>query len=85
MREVTDMADCGCDKAKAQLEEFLHGELTATDHNDIAEHVGNCPPCEEEKTIGEILTKKVKQACCERAPEELTARILSELDRDTAS
>ncbi len=73
------MADCGCEKAKAELEEFLRGELCDTERADIAEHLDNCPPCGEEKTIGEVLTNKVKAACCETAPEELTTRILGEL------
>ncbi len=73
------MADCGCDKAMAALEDFLHGELTGPDRADIAEHLGNCPPCDEEKALGEVLTKKVREACCEKAPEALTARILTEL------
>ena len=78
------MADCGCDKAMAGLEEFLHGELTDKDQADIAEHLGNCPPCDEEKAVGEVLTRKVKEACCERAPEGLTARILSEIGQARA-
>jgi anti-sigma factor (TIGR02949 family) len=73
------MADCGCTKAMEGLEDFLHGELTEPDRADIAEHLGNCPPCDEEKAVGEVLTKKVKEACCERAPADLTARILSEI------
>ena len=73
------MADCGCEKAKAELEEYLRGEMCHTERADIAEHVTNCPPCGEEVTTRELLTKKVKDACCETAPEELTVRILSDL------
>lgn len=73
------MVDCGCERAQAELEEFLHGELDGANHQDVADHLGNCPPCDEEKTIGLLLTEKVKQACCETAPDELTAKILGEL------
>jgi anti-sigma factor (TIGR02949 family) len=73
------MADCGCEKAKAELEEFLRGEMCHTERADIAEHVNKCSPCGEEKITRELLSKKVKEACCEEAPEELTARILSRL------
>lgn len=76
------MADCSCEKAKAELEEFLRGELLEHDRSDIAGHLDNCAPCDEEKNIGLALTNKVKQACCETAPDELTARILSELSRE---
>lgn len=77
------MSDCGCDKAMEGLEEFLHGELDAPRHQEIAEHLGACPPCEEEKAIGEVLTKKVKSACCEEAPVELKVTILARLDQES--
>jgi anti-sigma factor (TIGR02949 family) len=79
------MADCGCDKAKAELEEFLRGEMCHTERADIAEHVDKCPPCSEEKTTRELLTKKVRDACCETAPEELTVRILSGIRGDSGT
>lgn len=79
------MADCGCDKAKAELEEFLRGELCQTQRADIAEHVDNCPPCGEEKVTRELLTKKVKDACCETAPEVLTVKILDGLRREAGN
>jgi anti-sigma factor (TIGR02949 family) len=78
------MGDCGCEKARAGLEEFIHGELDASERDDVAEHFANCPPCDEEKTVGLVLTKKVKQACCETAPDELTRSIVDELRKDAA-
>ena len=33
------MTDCGCDKAKAELEEYLHRELSDEDFRDVAEHL----------------------------------------------
>jgi anti-sigma factor (TIGR02949 family) len=79
------MADCGCEKAKAELEEFLRDEMCQTERADIAEHVEKCPPCGEEKTTRELLTKKVKDSCCETAPEELTVRILTGLRAEADS
>jgi anti-sigma factor (TIGR02949 family) len=79
------MADCGCEKAKADLEEFLRDEMCQTERADIAEHVEKCPPCGEEKTTREVLTKKVKDSCCETAPEELTVRILTGLRAEAES
>ena len=79
------MADCGCEKAKAELEEFLRDEMCQTERADIAEHVEKCPPCGEEKTTRELLTKKVKDSCCETAPEELTVRILTGLRAEAES
>ena len=64
------MTDCGCDKAKAELEEYLHNELAKQDAADVAEHMANCDDCTTEHLVGLTLTLKVRQACRETAPEE---------------
>ena len=73
------MTDCGCDKAKAELEEFLHNELDAKDAADVAEHMANCEDCTEEHMVGLALTLKVRKACREVAPEELMDAIRARL------
>ena len=65
------MTDCGCDKAKAELEEYIHNELAKQDAADVAEHMANCEDCTEEHMVGLALTLKVRQACRETAPAEL--------------
>lgn len=65
------MTDCGCDKAKAELEEYLHHELSAEDFRDITEHLDNCDDCSAEHLVGLKLTEKVRQACQEKAPDGL--------------
>ena len=73
------MTDCGCDQARAELEEYLHRELTAEDVLMVEEHLAGCEDCSGEHLVGLALTRKVRQACQETAPEELRAAILSEL------
>jgi anti-sigma factor (TIGR02949 family) len=73
------MTDCGCDKAKAELEEYLHNELSSEDAADIAEHMENCVDCTTDHLIGLKLTLKVRQACQEKAPEELLEAVRSRL------
>jgi anti-sigma factor (TIGR02949 family) len=73
------MTDCGCDKAKAELEEFLHHELSAKDAADVAEHMENCEDCTHEHLVGLTLTEKVRKACQEQAPSELRERVLNAL------
>lgn len=73
------MTDCGCDKAKAELEEFLHRELSDEDLRDVAEHLDNCLDCSEEHLVGLTLTQKVQRACQEKAPEPLRQAILQRL------
>ena len=70
------MTDCGCEKAKAELEEFLHNELSAQECEDIREHMANCDDCSAEHLVGITLTTKVKEACQEKAPDDLRDMIL---------
>lgn len=73
------MTDCGCDKAKAELEEYLHNELLGEDAADVAEHLANCTDCDGERRIGVVLTEAVQRACKETAPEELRDQVLARL------
>lgn len=73
------MTDCGCDKAKAELEEYLHRELSDEDFRDISEHLENCEDCSSEHVVGLTLTLKMQKACRERAPEDLRAAIIARL------
>jgi len=73
------MTDCGCDKAKQELEEFLHHELSAQDAADVAEHLENCVDCTGDHLVGLTLTEKVRKACQETAPSELRDRVLHAL------
>lgn len=74
------MTDCGCDKAKAELEEYLHRELNEQDFQDVTDHLDNCEDCTEEHVVGLTLTLKMQKACKETAPDELRAAILAKLD-----
>lgn len=73
------MTDCGCDKAKAELEEYIHNELTKGEADVIAEHMATCTDCSGEHLVGLTLTAKVREACKEKAPAELRAEVLSKL------
>ena len=71
------MTDCGCDKAKAELEEYLHRELSNQDFQDVTEHLATCSDCSDEHLIGLTLTAKVQRACQEKAPADLREKVLS--------
>jgi len=73
------MTDCGCEKAKAELEEYLHRELSDQDFRDITEHLAGCEDCSAEHLIGLTLTERVRRACKETAPEELRVAILAKI------
>jgi anti-sigma factor (TIGR02949 family) len=74
------MTDCGCDKAKAELEEYLHREVSDSDFLDITEHLATCTDCSDEHVVGLVLTEKVRTACQEKAPAELRAAVLGRLE-----
>jgi anti-sigma factor (TIGR02949 family) len=74
------MNDCGCDKAKEELEEFLHHELSDDEAKTVAEHLAHCVDCNHEHLIGLALTEKVRKACQEQAPSELRDRVINALN-----
>jgi anti-sigma factor (TIGR02949 family) len=84
-KQEFDTTDCGCEKAKAELEEYLHNELCSTDAADIREHLTNCVECESELHVGRVLTEAVQRACKEAAPEQLRDQVLLSLRTIQAS
>jgi len=74
------MTDCGCDKAKAELEEYLHRELSDADFEAVTEHLANCAECSQEHLVAVTLTEKVRKACQEQAPAELRALIVAKIE-----
>jgi anti-sigma factor (TIGR02949 family) len=73
------MTDCGCEKAKAELEEYLHNELAKADAADIAEHMAHCEDCTREAHVGTVLTQAVQRACREIAPSDLRDQVLARI------
>ena len=73
------MTDCGCEKALAELEEYLHNELSREDYAQLTEHMKNCGDCEGEAKVGIMLTQVVQRACKETAPDELRMRVLGRI------
>lgn len=73
------MSDCGCDKARRDLEEYLRHEVCKTSASDIADHLENCPQCQEEALVARTLTDVVARACKETAPEELRNQVIARL------
>ena len=73
------MTDCGCDKAKAELEEYLHRELSDQDFRDVTEHLATCEDCTGEHLVGLTMTARMQKACQEKAPDGLRSAILAQL------
>lgn len=79
------MSGCDCSKAKAELEEFLHGELCREDAADIREHMEDCEDCTTEHRVGVVLIETVRRACKETAPEELRGEVLARIRQEQAT
>jgi anti-sigma factor (TIGR02949 family) len=73
------MTDCGCDKARRDLEEYLRNEVCKTQQGDIAEHLAHCADCSDEALVSRTLTDAVARACKEIAPEQLRDQVLATL------
>ncbi len=73
------MTDCGCDKARRDLEEYLRNEICTTEHSDIKEHLESCPGCRDEALVATTLTEVLARACKEAAPEDLRDQVLAKL------
>ncbi|CAB4908694.1 MAG: alpha-ketoglutarate decarboxylase [Actinobacteria bacterium] len=73
------MTDCGCEKAKQVLEDYLHNELCSEDAADIREHMKNCTGCTDEHNVGKVLKDAVARACKETAPEQLRDDVMLKL------
>ena len=73
------MTDCGCEKARRDLEEYLRHEVCKTRDSDIAEHLQNCAECSDEALVAQTLTEVVARACKESAPEELRDIVLARI------
>ena len=78
------MTDCGCEKARQDLEEYLRDEVCKTQHSVLKEHIENCPECQSEALVAKTLTEVVARACKESAPEELRDQVLARLRSATA-
>ncbi|WP_424935352.1 MULTISPECIES: zf-HC2 domain-containing protein [Bacteria] len=73
------MSDCGCEKARRDLEEYLRNEVCKTEHADIKAHLESCASCREEALVATTLTEVLSRACKETAPEELRDQVLARL------
>jgi anti-sigma factor (TIGR02949 family) len=73
------VTDCGCEKARKALEEYLHNELCTEEATDIRDHMANCVDCADEHHVGLVLTDVIARSCAETAPEDLRSRVMSQL------
>ena len=73
------MAKHECEEALDRLFEYIDGELTPAELDQVATHLKECPPCEAEHKLNEKIKTRVAATGGECAPEQLRERILETL------
>ncbi len=73
-----------CSKVLAELEVFLDGELDDVVASELAEHLGDCPPCKDKADLESCVRDLLKSRCVEQAPADLRARVEARLAQWTA-
>jgi mycothiol system anti-sigma-R factor len=71
--------DLDCESALDHLYEYLDGEEGPIEAAKIAQHLDECGPCLAEYDVERIIKSLVARSCCEHAPSQLRARVVSEL------
>lgn len=71
-----------CDEARDRFEDLLHDRLSSEDSQALRQHLSECPHCPEEIESAERIASLIRaRASYHRAPEQLRASILQELQR----
>ena len=73
------MATHECEEALDRLFEYIDGELTPAELDQVSAHLKDCPPCESEHTLNEKIKTRVSATGGECAPEALRERVLETL------
>jgi mycothiol system anti-sigma-R factor len=68
-----------CEEALDRLFEYIDGELTPSELEQVSSHLKECPPCEAEHKLNEKIKSRVAATGGECAPEALRAKILESL------
>lgn len=68
-----------CLSALTHIDEYVDGEITAADHDAIAEHLRACPPCMQQFALEEMLKLRVARSCADHAPPTLRAKVIAHL------
>jgi mycothiol system anti-sigma-R factor len=59
---------------------FIDGELSVDALDNIRSHLDECSPCLREYGIEQEVKSLIARSCCETAPDELRAAIVSRLE-----
>jgi mycothiol system anti-sigma-R factor len=70
------MGECNCDEALQDIQRFLDGELDASLHRDIQQHLSDCGPCMQRAEFRKHLKVMISSKCAqETVPPALLEKI----------
>jgi mycothiol system anti-sigma-R factor len=70
------MGECNCDEALQDIQRFLDGELDASLHQDIQQHLSDCGPCMQRAEFRKHLRVMISTKCAqESVPDALLLKI----------
>ena len=69
-----------CSEVLDRVYEYLDGELDRGRVHAIKEHLDECAPCLREFGLEEAVKALVKRSCCDAAPAELRAKVMSRIE-----
>ena len=69
----------GCRDALDRIDEFVDGEISSAESDEIASHLADCPPCMRMFALEQLLKALVARSCADPAPPQLRARVVANL------
>ncbi|GAB3586225.1 mycothiol system anti-sigma-R factor [Calidifontibacter terrae] len=72
--------DADCNSYLAHLEEYLDGELSVQQCEQLKEHLADCPPCLDAYQRDALMKALIRRSCqCESAPVALRTQIMARI------
>lgn len=75
-----------CTRVLSVVHEYLDGEMAEVERIDIVQHLGECPPCEEQVAVLRAVKVVVHRSCADQAaPESLRVSIMARVRQVSVS
>ena len=80
------MREIDCRFVEERVHQFLDGELTEREADDLRHHIDACAHCLDETDLIDALKKLIRRSCaCPPAPADLRLRIVSQIQTVTVT
>ena len=80
------MREIDCSTVEQKVHQFLDGELTEREADDLRHHIDACAHCLDETDLIDALKKLIKRSCaCPPAPAALRLRIVTQIQTVTVT